>query len=90
MNSKSNFIWGCSMLFLAFSLYSCEQEQVVKLNRNDRDIISKRYADSIRILTPIIDSLCTANHDKTVTEIADSIFQERKQDLQPTTNLESL
>ena len=74
--------WLCYSL-LVLSAVACGDDDADRpLNQQERKIVSQLYADSVRTLTPIVDSLCTANRDALVAQLADSIYAERVLDIQ--------
>ena len=52
------------------------------LSAAERREVSQRYADTVRAVTPLVDSLCAANHVALVARLADSIYRERVADLE--------
>ncbi len=61
---------------------ACEQEVERPLNAQERKVVSQRYADTVRTLTPIVDSLCYANRSALVAHLADSLYADRVVDLE--------
>lgn len=70
------------LLFVLCAIASaCEDSSEKPLNSEARKAISQRYADTVRVLTPIVDSLCTANQEQLATQLADSLYEVRIADL---------
>ena len=66
---------------LCLAASACDDGSEAPLNAEARKAISQRYADTVRVLTPIVDSLCTANKEKLVAHLADSLYEVRIADL---------
>lgn len=63
-------------------LVGCGEPEERPLSAAERRQVSQRYADTVRAITPLVDSLCEADHDALVAALADSLFAERVADLE--------
>ena len=61
---------------------ACESDTERPLSNQERKQIAQRYADTVRTLTPIVDSLCRVQQPALVAQLADSIFAVRRDDLE--------
>ncbi|MFK8056059.1 MAG: hypothetical protein AB8F78_08075 [Saprospiraceae bacterium] len=66
---------------LCIASSACEEQKEKPLNAATRKLVSQGYADTVRILTPIVDSLCELNQEKLVAELTDSLYNVRITDL---------
>lgn len=63
-------------------LAGCSDPDGRPLSAAERREVSQRYADTVRAITPLLDSLCASNHEALVAELADSLYRERVADLE--------
>lgn len=69
------------LLLACLTSFACDDQTERPLNASARKLVSQGYADTVRSLTPIVDSLCELNQDKLVAELTDSLYQMRIDDL---------
>ena len=69
-------------LTLTLTLPACTDDPARPLSSAERKAIASAYADSVRLLTPRYDSLCEATFDAQVATLADSLFRDRRDDLE--------
>jgi len=69
------------LFILCLASSACDDQKESPLSANARKLISQGYADTVRILTPIVDSLCTANKPTLVAHLTDSLYNVRIADL---------
>ena len=63
------------------SLIACGEHEERKLSQSERRQVSQRYADSVRYLSPLVDSACVADKPALAAALADSIYAVRLEDL---------
>ena len=63
------------------SFAACGENEERKLSQAERRRVSQRYADSVRYLSPLVDSACVADKDELAAALADSIYAVRLADL---------
>ena len=69
-------------MVLAVCLWtSCADTEERALTSAERQRVSQLYADTVRVLTPIVDSTCAARQDELVATYADSLYRLRLADL---------
>ena len=71
-----------ALLALGGALAGCGDDEGRPLSSSERRAVSQRYADTVRAITPVVDSLCEAHHDALVAALADSLLDERVADLE--------
>ena len=70
------------LLFLfCLALGACGDQKDSPLSATERKLVSQGYADTVRILTPIVDSTCQANKERIVSQFTDSLYKVRIADL---------
>ena len=79
---------GFGLFVLMGAAFSCTDETDVTLTIEERKQVSQRYADTVRHLSPIVDSLCEVNRDALINELADSLLRDRIADLERSRNRE--
>ena len=70
-----------SVIAMVFML-ACSNDKPRSLTAAERKQVSQRYADTVRMLTPIVDSLCQANRQALILQLSDSLYAERVADLE--------
>ncbi len=66
----------------AVGLTACSPDEPESLTPAQRKIVAQMYADTVRILQPDADSLCFRENPQLVAELTDSIYQDRRADLE--------
>ena len=61
---------------------ACREPTERPLTARERQEVSQRYADTVRLLTPIVDSLCEAGRPALVAAYVDSMYASRVAELQ--------
>jgi len=69
------------ILMLGVTAVGCENSKERPLSASSRKVVSQRYADTVRTLTPIVDSLCDLNREALVAQLSDSLYKVRIEDL---------
>lgn len=67
---------------LLAGVWACTDDGPPPLTSAQRKEVSTRYADTVRALTPLVDSACAADHGALVARLADSLYRERLADLE--------
>lgn len=70
--------WCLAITFIL----GCSKEKPRALSTSERKEVSQRYADTVRLLTPLVDSLCKVNRDQLVRQLTDSLYADRVADLE--------
>jgi len=70
------------VFLLSVASSACNDQKEQPLSSAARKTVSQRYADSVRTLTPIVDSLCKVNQNALISELTDSIYKVRIADLE--------
>lgn len=73
----------CSTIFiiLLLSATSCEIEQPLHLNKNDKKVIDTLYRTQTAILKKELDSICTIQYDSLIRLEVDSILNIRLEEI---------
>jgi len=69
------------LLLACLASMACDDQKERPLSAKSRKLVSQGYADTVRKITPIVDSICEANQDKLVAELTDSLYNVRIADL---------
>lgn len=71
------------VLLFAFCLAwsACEDQKEKPLSPTERKLVSQGYADTVRVLTPIVDSLCEVQKEALISHLTDSLYNVRIADL---------
>ena len=73
---------GPFLLLLAFLPLGCTEAPPPSLNYKDREVVDSLFRIRADTLRPIYDSLCNARLDSIVQRNADSILQERRNEIE--------